>query len=90
MLSNRVRLLMLLVGGQLCTASGSATRDVHLFNSIIGVYQLSYHGVVLHGGEANPKRVCARTHRELHSASPSPKLPWWVWRHRDVSSISLH
>lgn len=31
-------------------ASGSATRDVHLFNSIIGVYQLSYRRVHCTGG----------------------------------------
>lgn len=35
-------------------ASGSATRDVHVFNSIIGVYQLSYRRVHCTGGREIP------------------------------------
>lgn len=49
---------LLLIGGRLGMASGSATRDVHLFNSIIGVYQLSYQQVQCTGGGKSPAGMC--------------------------------
>lgn len=52
---------LLLIGGQLGMAFGSATRDVHVFNSIIGVYQLSYRRVQCAGGGKSPVGTCMCT-----------------------------
>lgn len=53
-------------------ASGPDTRDVHLFNSIIGGVstQLSPSALV----EANPQWACAHASSKLSSANPSPEL----------------
>lgn len=51
----------------------SATRDVHLFNSIIGVYQLSYLSVHCMGGGKSQVGMCTCTERELDTANPSPR-----------------
>lgn len=53
-------------------ASGSANRDVHLFNSIIRVYQLSYRRVHRRGGGKSQAGVCTRASSELVSANLSP------------------
>lgn len=53
-------------------ASGSATRDVHLFNSIIGVYQLSYRRVHCRGGGKSQAGVCTCS----EWARLCQSLPW--------------
>lgn len=55
-----------------CMASGSATRDVHLFNSIIGVYQLSYRRVHCTGGGKSPAGMCTW----IEWARLCQSLPW--------------
>lgn len=67
-LSYCVCLLLLLIGGRLGLASGPATRDVHLFNNIIGVYQLSYHQV--HWWRQIPSG-----HVHVHRASSTLPIP---------------
>lgn len=71
-LSYEVCLLLLFVGGRLGMASGSATRDVHLFNSIIGVYQLSYRRVHCMGGGKSRAGVCTC----IEWARLCQSLPW--------------
>lgn len=53
-------------------ASGSATRDVHLFNNIIGVYQLSYRRVHCTGGGKSRAGVCTC----IEWARLCQSLPW--------------
>lgn len=48
-------------------ASGSVTRDVHLCNSIIGVYLVGYRKCLL----GNPQQAFACVLSELDSANPS-------------------
>ncbi len=53
-----------------CMASGPATRDVHLFNSIMGGISSAIAACTARA-EANPQWACSRALRERDSANPS-------------------
>lgn len=72
LLSYWVCLWLLLIGRRLCMASGSATRDVHLLNSIMEVYLLSYHQ--LHGWVVVPQCACASSEHDFANPSPGHQL----------------
>lgn len=87
-----VCLLVRLIGGRLCVASGLATRDVHLLNSIIGVYHLSYHQLPgwkqIPSGHVHVHRV--RMMVPILPLGSSSPLSIWSLQHVSSANISMH